>query len=144
VKERLAQLRTAFENLSLRERVLVSVAGGVLLVVLLAAGVMMPVLSAGAGVEQNLAAAEAQLAVMQRLRREFDDVDGRLKAVEQRIQSGPRGNLRTTLEGLARQATVKIESMEPQASPANESYRETKVEVALAGVSLSQAVNYLY
>jgi hypothetical protein len=34
--------------------------------------------------------------------------------------------------------------MEPQASPANDRYRETKVEVALGGVTLAQAVNYLH
>ena len=53
-------------------------------------------------------------------------------------------NLRTTLESLASQASVKVESMEPQTAPANDAYRETKVEVSLAGVTLPQTVNYLH
>jgi len=63
--------------------------------------------------------------------------------VEQRIASGPRGNLRSTLESLATAAGVRVDSMEPQASPAHETYRETKVEVGLKGVALSEMVNYL-
>ena len=68
----------------------------------------------------------------------------RLAAVEQRIRSESRGNLRTTLESLASAASVKVESMEPQATPENDRYRETKVEVGLAGVTLPQTVNYLH
>jgi hypothetical protein len=34
--------------------------------------------------------------------------------------------------------------MEPQASPASEAYRETKVEVGLRNVTLAQTVNYLH
>jgi hypothetical protein len=71
-------------------------------------------------------------------------VEARLAGVEQRIRSEAKGNLRTTLETLASKATVKVESMEPQASPASDAYRETKVEVALGGVTLPQTVNYLF
>jgi general secretion pathway protein M len=81
---------------------------------------------------------------MQRLRREFEEVRGRLASVEERVANGPRGNLRTTLESLATRAAVKIESMEPQASPAHERYRETKVEVGLKRVTLPQTVRYLH
>ena len=86
----------------------------------------------------------ALIRLMKRLRREFDDVNHRLTAVEERIGKGSKGNLRTTLETLARQAAVTIESMEPQASPANDRYRETKVEVGLKQVSLPQTVLYLH
>ena len=51
----------------------------------------------------------------------------------QMIRNGSRGNVRTTLETLARKAAVKVESMEPQASPAHDVYRETKVEIELKG-----------
>ncbi len=138
------RLRATFENLSARERILVSAAGALLAIALLLVGVVTPLLGLGEGAEKQLHAAEQQLLVVKRMRREFDDVDQRLKTVEERILSGPRGNLRTTLETLARQATVKVESMEPQASPAHDRYRETKVEVGLGGVTLAQAVSYLH
>jgi hypothetical protein len=135
---------TAFQNLSSRERLLVGSAGGVLGVGLLCFGLVLPVLSASDRVAARADAAEQQLGALVRLRREYDEVQGRLASVEQRIRSEQRGNLRTTLETLASQSSVKVESMEPQASPANDVYRETKVEVALAGVTLPQTVNYLH
>jgi type II secretory pathway component PulM len=138
------RLRAFFENLSPRERVLTFAAVVLTALGLLYFGVVVPILATGERVERRLQAAEQQLGVMTRLRHEFDDVDRRLTAVEQRIGSGPRGNLRTTLETLARQASVNVESMEPQASPANDRYRETKVEVGLTGVTLAQTVSYLH
>ncbi len=140
----LRRLRAAFEGLSGRERLLILVAGGLLLVGLAYAVIVRPILGAGDAAQMRLTTAEQELQAMRRLRREYDDVSQRLTAVEQRIKSGSRGNLRTTLETLARDATVKVESMEPQASPSNEAYRETKVEVGLKNVTLSQTVSYLH
>lgn len=138
------RLLAAFGDLAPRERLLVLGASGMIAVCLVYVAVVMPALSFGDGIRQRAEAAETQLQAMRRLRHEFDDVNRRLGAVEQRIQSGPTGNLRTTLETLAQKATVKVESMEPQASPANDRYRETKVAVGLQGVTLPQTVNYLH
>jgi hypothetical protein len=143
VRSLLTRLRAFFANLSSREQMLVSLVGVLALALIGVLGVLQ-LLAAGDHLEGRVAAGEQQLAVMERLRHEFDEVSVRLRAVEERIQSGPRGNLRTTLESLAQQSNVKVESMEPQASPAHERYRETKVEVGLAQVTLSQAVNYLH
>ena len=144
MKNLLDRLRGAFDNLAPRERILTSLGGLALAITVGYFGILLPLLDAGARIEQRVTNADQQLGLVQRLRREFDDVNYRLTAMEQRIQSGPRGNLRTTLENLAREASVKVESMEPQASPADERYRETKVEVALKEVTLPQTVNYLH
>jgi type II secretory pathway component PulM len=143
VKAWLARLRAFFTNLSAREQLLVALVGAlaVLLVLVL---IVLQLLAAADRLDGRVATAEQQLAAMARLRREFDDVSQRLRTVEERIQNGPRGNLRTTLETLAQQANVKVESMEPQASPTHERYRETKVEVGLREVTLAQAVSYLH
>ena len=138
------RLLDAFNGLEARERRLVAAALGLLAVALLYLVVVSPLLGAAdAGGERRLGA-EQQLAAMQRLRREYDDLQVRLADVEQRIARGSRGNLRTTLETLARQASVKVESMEPQASPSHPQYRETKVEVGLRSVTLAQTVKYLH
>jgi type II secretory pathway component PulM len=144
VNEWLRRIVNAYRGLSGRERLLVASAGGILVVALFYAGIVRPILSAADSAEQRNLTAEQQLRVMVRLRRDFDDVQHRLTDVERRIASGRRGNLRTTLESLASRAAVKVESMEPQASPANDAYRETKVEVALRSVTLAQTVNYLH
>ncbi len=138
------RLRAAFDDLSMRERILVTIVGTLVGVVVIYVGVVESTLEMRASAEQRLATAQQQLSVMSRLRREFDDVNGRLTSVEARIKTGPRGNLRTTLESLARASSVRVESMEPQASPSNDNYRETKVEVGLKDVTLSQTVSYLH
>jgi len=143
VKEWWERLRTFFAGLSLREQALVAGVGA-LAALLVAVVAVLQLLSVGDRLDGRVAAAEQQLDAMQRLRREFDDVSGRLHSVEERIQQAPRGNLRATLESLAQQGNVPIESMEPQASPSHERYRETKVEVGLREVTLAQAVTYLH
>ncbi len=143
-RDLLDRIRTAFDNLSTRERSLVLGAGASLIVALFYVGLIMPALAASDEAEQRVYNAEQQLEVMRRLRRDYDDVVHRLASVEARIEEGARGNLRTALENLAKQADVKIESMEPQASPANEQYRETKVAVRLQSVTLEQAVKLLH
>lgn len=131
-------------NLSTRERWLVGLAGGSVALAILYAGIALPLVSARSAVRERAATAEKQLEAMQRLRREFDQMHQRLSHIEARIQGGQRGNLRTTLENLARKTGVAIQSMEPQASPQNARYRETQVELGLEGVSLEQAAQYLH
>jgi general secretion pathway protein M len=139
-----SRLWEAFNGLEARERLLVSIVAALALAAILYVLVVGPILRASQRGEDRLASADQELAVMQRLRRDYDDVKGRLADVEQRIQRGARSELRTTLESLAQQASVKVESMEPQASPAHAKYRETKVEVGLKSVTLAQTVHYLH
>jgi type II secretory pathway component PulM len=139
-----SRLLNAFNGLEARERVLVSSALGVLALIILYFALIAPILSASGRGEERLASADQQLKLMQRLRRDYDDVHGRLADVEQRIRNGAKSELRTTLESLAQQASVKVESMEPQSSPAHPKYRETKVEVGLKNVTLAQTVHYLH
>ncbi len=143
-RELFERFRAAFDNLSLRERALVSGAGGTVIIALFYVGLVMPALGASDNAAQRVRSAEQRLQAMRRLRTEYDDVVHRLASVESRIDTDSRGNVRTALENLARQADVKIESMEPQASPANEQYRETKVAVRLESVTLEQAVKLLH
>jgi type II secretory pathway component PulM len=143
VSELWSRLRAAFDSLSERERVLVASALSLVGLALLYATIISPALSFGTRAEAGLDAAKQQLAVVVRMRREYDDVRGRLDAVERRIARDTAGSLGTKLESLAQQSLVKIESIQPQSSPTNEQYREKKVEVDLKGVSLPQTVNYL-
>jgi type II secretory pathway component PulM len=144
VKKLWSRLRTAFDDLSDRERILVSIVGVLLVVLVFYLGIIRASFGLRGDAQRRLTQAEQQLLVMSRLRREFDDVNERLTSVEQRIQASTRGNLRTTLESLAKASQVKVESMEPQATPSNDRYRETKVEVALKQVTLQQTVSYLH
>jgi type II secretory pathway component PulM len=144
VREFVSRLTAAFRNLSPRERMLVSSAGILAGVALAYFALVVPVLAIGSRASDRLGAAETEYQLMKRLRTEYADVQQRLRGVEGRIQRGSRGNLRTTLESLAQKSFVIVESMEPQAAPSNDRYRETKVEVGLKGVTLPQTVSYLH
>ncbi len=144
MRDWLARLRTALASLAPRERLLVLAAGGLLALALLYVAVVNPLLGAIARTGDRAEAADQELRVMARLRREYDALNGRLASVEQRIQSSPRGNLRSNLESLASQASIQVESMEPQAAAPGELYRESRVVVALERVTLAQTVNYLH
>jgi type II secretory pathway component PulM len=141
LRERIA---VALAGLAPRERLLLSVVAGLFVVVVVWLGGVMPFLGAVRGAASRVENAERDLTSALRVRAELDAVQGRLGAVEARIREGPRGNLFTTLEELAAQSAVKVESMEPQAGAVQEPYRETKVQVVLKQVTLAQVVNFLH
>jgi hypothetical protein len=104
-----------------------------------------PVISAQASAHERVEAAEKDLQMMVRLRREYEEINARLASIEQRIRSNQdRRNTLTLLESLASAAAVKINSMEERSSPDHESYRETRVEVSLKNVTLTQVVSLLH
>jgi len=131
-------------GLAPRERMLLGSAGGLLVLVLVWLVGVAPVLGSIRRAGLRVDTAERQLTVARRLRGDLGQLQGRLAAVERRIGEGPKGNLFTTLEELAKQSAVKVESMEPQSSPSQDRYRETKVQVVLKQVTLAQAVNFLH
>jgi type II secretory pathway component PulM len=145
MQELLSQLRTAWDNLSSREQVLVAGAGASVLVALIVFALVMPFMSLADGAEQRVGTAEQQLLTMIRLQREYNEIQSRLGSVEQRIQnqSGAQ-NIRTLLETLAKESAVRIEAMEERQAGKNDHYIETKVEVKLKNVTLNQMVKYLH
>ena len=144
MSELLGRVQVLWDGLAPRERVLVGIAGGALAILLLLFGVVMPVMAATENAASNAENAERQLAMMQRMRRDWDGLHLRLDAVEAKIQgSHDEQNLLTLLASLAARAGVKPTSMEKRQSGESEQYEENKVEVSLKGVSLEQAVNYL-
>ena len=144
MSEIFGRIKVLWDGLGPRERVLVGIAGGGLAILILVFGVVMPVMGATENASSKAENAERQLAMMQRMRREWDGLHGRLDVVETQIEgSRDRQNLLTLLESLAARAGVKPTSMEKRQSGESDQYEETKVEVSLKSISLQQAVNYL-
>ena len=139
----LARLRSALDDLNPRERLLVLGAAATLGLFVVVLGVVNPLLGASNRASSRVIAAEGELEAVRRLRTEYDEVNARLSRVERRVRSGP-DSIFTTLENLASESAVKVDSMEPRTSPASEDYRETKVQVALKNVTISQVVTYLH
>ena len=131
-------------GLAPRERLLLGGAAAMLGLSVLWLGIALPVVGAMQRGAQRVETAERQLEQAVRLRSDLGGIQGRLATVERRVREGPKGNLFTTLEQLAAQSAVKVESMEPQASPPQDPYRETKVQVVLKQVTLAQLVNFLH
>lgn len=141
----LGRLRAAWDNLTGRERLLLTAAGSVLLVTVLVVGVVGPLLAATDGARTRADTAGRQLDGMIRLRSEYDEVRARVDAVEGRIRASRSGrNTLTFLENLARSANVTIDSMEERKSGSNEAYKETRVEVTLSSVTLRDTIDFLH
>lgn len=144
MSELLGRIQVLWDGLAPRERILVAIAASALAIVLLISGVVMPVRAAKVDATSNAENAERQLAMMQRMRRDWDGLHVRLDAVETKIRESRDGqNLLTLLASLATRAGVKPTSMEKRQSGESEEYEETKVEVSLKSVTLRQAVSYL-
>lgn len=144
MNEWLGRLQVLWDGLAPRERVLVAIAGSVLALTLLMVGIVMPIQSARDNAAQAAEDARRQLLMMERMKRDWDELQGRLGEVEARIQGArSQQNLLTLLESLAARAGVKPSSMEKRQSGESERYEETKVEVSLKNVTLRQAVDYL-
>ena len=131
-------------GLAPRERLLLGAAAAMLGVAVVWLGFVMPLVGAVRSAGLRVETAERNLEVGRRVQSELAALQGNLNAVERRIREGPRGNLFTTLEELAAQSAVKVESMEPQAAPAQDHYKETKVQVVLKQVTLAQTVAFLH
>lgn len=145
MNELLARARDAWDKLTRRERFLVAIAGTLGTLAAVSFLAVIPLLSLADRTSSGVGAAERQLELMKRLRRDHAEVTSRLAAVEQRIRAkGQNRNPLTLLESLASSSGVKIESMEERQAQANERYRETKVEVELKSVTLQQTVDYLH
>lgn len=145
MNELLERARNAWDNLSPREQILVGAAGGLLAVTLLVLAVVMPFVSLADRAAARVQSAEQQVLAMVRLQREYAEISGGLREVEERIRSqGNQQNIRTLLDHLAESSSVRIASMEERQASKNEQYVETKVEVSLKNVSLSQAIKYLH
>jgi type II secretory pathway component PulM len=144
VSELIGRILVLWDGLMPRERMLVAVAGGALALTLLIFGIVMPIRAATDRAIETADAAERQLMMMERMKRDWDGLHGRLSEVESRIRgTRPQQNLLTLLESLAARAGVKPNSMEKRQSGESDEYEETKVEVSLKNVTLRQAVDYL-
>lgn len=141
----LERLQIVWRDLAPRERILLSVASGLILVAIVVFGMIQPVIGAAGRASDRRDAAERQLEVISRLAAEYDQLNGRLEMVESRILTNrEKSNLRSLLESLASQSQVRIASMEERQAGRNDHYSETKLEVNLKNVTLSQTVRYLH
>jgi len=144
VNDWLNRVRAWFDGLARREKLLVASAGTATALALLFAGVVQPLIGARSAAAVRAETARAEYEAVRGVKARFDETSGRLSLVEQKIATGPQGNLLATLQDLASRSAVKLDSIEPRSSPAAPPYRETKLQVTLENTSLPQVVRFLY
>ncbi len=144
MKEWLNRLRAWFDGLARREKMLVAGAGAAVALALAFVAGVQPLLGARTAAAERADAARRQYDTVRNVKVHYDEVSGRLAAVEQKIATGPQGNLLATLQDLAQRSAVKLDSIEPRTSPSAPPYRETKLQVTLANASLPQVVRFLH
>lgn len=145
MNEFLARVRGAWSSLSPRERVLCGLAGGCTVFAFLFVGIVQPIVALSHSVENRVEAAEQQLVVMNRLRRQYDVVNASLTKVEDRIRANnEKRNLLTLLESLAAASSIRVDSMEERKAQDDSKFKETRVEVKLKRVGLRDTVTYLH
>jgi Tfp pilus assembly protein PilO len=146
VRNLLERLRSLFEERPVRERWLLVLALGVVMLVLVHALVIAPLqtrLRLSRAENERL---ETALLRGTRMAADVRRLQTSLSRVEARIAPTPKANLFTLLESLATQAEVKdrLESIKPKQPSGSESYPETRVEVSLKGATLAQTIQFLY
>ncbi len=140
-----ARILHTWNDLTGRERLLLSFAGAVVALMAVYMLAINPFLTASTQAQAQAQSAESQLEAMVKMRGQYDAVQQRLSSVEERIhQDKKRRNMLTLLESLASKSAAKVDSMQEKRGGTNEAYREKKVEVSLKNVTLEQTVNYLY
>ncbi len=145
MNELLARLGGAWNSLSPRERILCGTAGGLIVFAVLFVGILQPIMTLADSIENRAEAAEQQLRVMNRLRRQYDVVNASLTKVEERIRANhEQRNLLTLLESLAASASIRVDSMEERKAQDDTKFKETRVEVRLKSVSLRDTITYLH
>ena len=139
------QMLAGWDNLSARERTILSLMGAVAGVFLAVLIVVNPLLNAVERGGERVESAERLLQVMIRLERDYKEIHGQLEDTEGKIRGNKeRRNVLTQLEALATWAKVKVDSMKERQAANHDEYRETRVEVSLKSVSLEQTTEYLH
>lgn len=139
------RIQDVWDNFTAQERLLLGTLGALVGGILIFLAVINPILSATTNARTRVEASERDFEMMVQLRREYETINARLASVEERIRANrDKQNTLTLLESLASAANVKIDSMEERKSPDHELYRETRVEVSLKNVTLTQVVSLLH
>lgn len=140
-------LLAAYQRLSSRERLLVGLATGAVLVIALYSFVWEPLDEGRAMLARRIQVKKAELAEMQRMREDYlallNQFELRQKIIE---RADPKFSLFPHIEATVGQVVgrEKIASMNPTNKDIEGVYREESVEIKLNGISLQQLTDLTY
>lgn len=140
-------LVAAFQRLSGRERLLVGLAGGALLVVALYTLVWEPLEEGRLTLSRRIQIKKTELAEMQHMRETYLDLLNQFELRQKIIEKAdPKFSLFPHIEATVGQVVgrEKITSMNPQNKDLAGAYREESVELKLTAVTLEQLTDLMY
>jgi len=136
------------KNLSKREKIAVTAAAAVILVVALAQFVMTPLLDKHQHLKRNIRLKTQTVKEMRMLQAEYNNLAQKTTLAKHRFANRKKNfRLFSFLEQLASEAGVKskITNMKPSSSTSQDaSYTISKVEMKLQGVTLSRITAFLH
>lgn len=134
-------------TLARREKFLVALAGGMILLLFIFHFLILPFLEEKKRMEHGVKTREAALQELELMTREYQSLkqkDQGLKNILSRRNKGV--TLFSFLEKEAQKADIKghIKYMKPSVLQSNGPYKESMVEMKLEGITLKQLVEYIY
>ncbi|MGD9764265.1 MAG: type II secretion system protein GspM [Candidatus Binatia bacterium] len=141
------QLTASYQRLSSRERGLVGLASGALLVIALYSFVWQPLEDGRTMLSRRIQTKQRELLEIQQMRETYLDLlrqfELRQKIIE---QADPKFSLFPHMEATVGRVVgrEKISSMSPQNKDIAGAYREESVEIKLNGISLQQIADLMY
>jgi general secretion pathway protein M len=147
VKFDLGPLLATYQRLSARERLLVGLAGGAVLVIALYTLVWEPLDAGRTDLARRIQVKKGELVEMQHMREDYlallNQFELRQKIIE---RADPKFSLFPHIEATVGQVVgrEKIASMNPTNKDIGGAYREESVEIKLTGIALQQLTDLMY
>ncbi|MEO8603630.1 MAG: type II secretion system protein GspM [bacterium] len=143
----LSQLTAAYQRLSARERTLVGVVVGVVLVMGLYTLVWQPLEDGRTQLSKRIQTRQRDLVEMQHMRETYLELMNQYELREKIIEKAdPKFSLFPHIEATVGEVVgrEKIASMNPQNKEIGGAYREESVEIKLNGITLDQLTDLMY
>lgn len=139
-------LIAAYQRLSPRERGMLSLAAGTVLLIGLYSLVWQPLATGRVNVKRRIVAKQRELVEIQEMRRDYFELVRQFEAGEIILMKNRDFSLFPHIESAVGQVVSRdhIQSMSPQSKVIADAYKEESVELRLQDVSLDQLVDLLY
>jgi general secretion pathway protein M len=134
------------ERLTPREKVALGVAGAVVILTILIAGIILPYRTALERLDQRIVSRQGQLLEARTLVQRIKAMQGAAAAMQRKLSAAPSIPLVAMLEGLVAEIAgkEKLLGIRPQPVTAPAGFRQEKVEMQLERVRLEQLVQLLH
>ena len=134
------------ERFTPREKLAVAVAGAVVILAILIAGIILPYRAALQRLDQRMSSRQGQLVEARTLVQRIRGMQGEAAVTERKLSTASATPLVATLEGLVAEIAgkEKLLGIRPQPATAPAGFRQEKVEMQLEKVRLEQLVQLLY